>query len=223
VPKDDPIEQRAGPRSLGEPRHPRATWWAPGPSPSRESNSSSISMRSISSTNSGFPSLTVAMRSRTSRGRPLEPRRWSISSAHSCSVRGESEIVVAFILPPAHTGRSSSKSGRAMHSSRIDAPRDQSERCSMRSRKADSPQWTSSNTTTTGRARPRVSRKRRIAQKVSSGAPPSPAPSSFDRFAVISPSCSSSASAAWIASRTAVSLSKSPSPRVSFRASTTGK
>ena len=48
--------------------------------------------------------------------------------------------------------------GRAMHRSRIGPPRDQSARCSTRSRNMASPQWMSSNTTTTGRSRPSASK-----------------------------------------------------------------
>ena len=110
-----------------------------------------------------------------------------------------------------------------MHSNRIAASLDQSAMCSTRSRKVGSPQWMSSNTTTTGRSRPRASRKRRIAQKVSSGAPPSPAPSSLERFAAIVSAWSWPATAAWIRSLIDDSSSKSAIPRASFIAPTTGK
>ena len=86
-----------------------------------------------------------------------------------------------------------------MHRSRIAASRLQSATCSTRSRNIGSPQWMSSRTRTRGCSRPRDSRNRRIAQKVSSGAPPSPAAKSRARFASIADACSSPATVAAIA------------------------
>jgi hypothetical protein len=67
-----------------------------------------------------------------------------------------------------------------MHSSRIGEPRDQSAMCSTRSRKVGSPQWMSSNTSTSGRSRAEASKNRRIAQNVSSPAATSATPISWE-------------------------------------------
>ena len=80
-------------------------------------------------------------------------------SADWSSVSGSSDTVAAFSLPPPHDGRTSSRSERAMHSSRIGEPRDQSAMCSTRSRNVGSPQWMSSNTSTSGRSRAEASKK----------------------------------------------------------------
>ena len=98
-----------------------------------------------------LPSAASRMRARASSGSAARPRRFAISSPHSSSESGSSRIVAALNLPPPHAGRRSSSSGRAMQSTRIGASRDQSAMCSIRSRNVGSPQWMSSNTTTSGR------------------------------------------------------------------------
>ncbi len=67
-----------------------------------------------------------------------------------------------------------------MHKSSIGDPRDQSAICSTRSRNVRSPQWMSSNTSTSGRSRAVASKNRRIAQNVSSPAADSVTPISCD-------------------------------------------
>ena len=77
-------------------------------------------------------------------------------------------MLVACRLP--RPGRESRNSGLAVHSSRIDASLAQSATWSIASSSAGSAQWTSSHTAITGRSLARISRNRRIAQAVSSGA-----------------------------------------------------
>ena len=145
-------------------------------SPSRTTSPSSISIASVSSTNSGLPSDFSTIASASSVGRSVRPRRF-VTRAQACSsVSGSSDTVAAFDFPPAQAGRTSSRSERAMHSSRIGDPRDQSAMCSTRSRNVGSPQWTSSKTSTSGRSRAEASKNRRIAQKVSSPAVASATP-----------------------------------------------
>ena len=115
------------------------------------------------------------------------------------SESGASEIVDAFVLPPAHEG-ADVEQVRPRHAEQQDrGVAAQSATCSMRSRNVSSPQWMSSNTTTRGRSCARISNRRRIDQKVSSGAPPSPAAMSFARLAVIVSACSSDCTAPAIA------------------------
>ena len=59
-------------------------------------------------------------------------------------------------------------SGRAMQSSRIDAPEERSATCSIRSRNVSSPHWMSSKTTTSGRSAAACSSVLRKAQAISS-------------------------------------------------------
>ena len=92
-----------------------------------------------------------------------------MSTAHSSSDRGSSEIDVAFSLPPPQSGRASSSSGRAMHASRIGASTDQSATCSINASIVGSAHCTSSIRNTSGRVAAIASRRRRIAHSVSSG------------------------------------------------------
>ncbi len=88
-------------------------------------------------------------------GQSSAPSRLSTSSMARLAGRAaRAAPCVAFSLPPPQPGRSSSSSGRAMHSSRIGASRVQSATCSIRSRNAGSAQWMSSNTTTSGARAP---------------------------------------------------------------------
>src|SRR5581483_6455388 len=144
------------PASRQPPREGRR--WAP-----------SISIETSSSTNSGMPSAEAWTRRRTSPATPL-PSRFSSSTADSSSDSGSSRIVVAFHLPPPQAGRRSSRSGRARQTSRTGPSRMPSARCSTRSRKVGSAQFTSSKTTTSGFVRESDSSSRRIPQKPSSAA-----------------------------------------------------
>ncbi len=139
--------------------------------PSTRRDPSSSSMRTSSSTKSGFPSAALITRWRqgSSAAPPLStPRRLSIRVSACSSPRGLSSIVVAFGVLLPHPGRISPMSGRARQRSRSGASRVQPSRYSMRSRSVSSAQWMSSMTTTSGWSACR-SITRRIAQEVSSG------------------------------------------------------
>ena len=73
---------------------------------SRTSSPSSISIESISSTNSGLPSAASAILASTSSASSGAPTRFSISRAHSSSESGSSSASVALSLPPPQPGRS---------------------------------------------------------------------------------------------------------------------
>ncbi len=90
--------------------------------------------------------------------------RSGMSSSTSSSRRGSSRSVTG------QAGRRSPSSGRAMQSSRIDAPEDRSATCSIRSRNVSSPHWMSSKTTTSGRSAAACSSVLRKAQAISSAA-----------------------------------------------------
>ncbi len=144
-------------------------------------------------------------------------------SADWSSVSGSSDTVAAFSLPPPHDGRTSSRSERAMHRSRMGEPRDQSAMCSTRSRNVGSPQWMSSNTSTSGRSRAEASKNRRIAQNVSSPAADSATPISCDTCRQTSSWCSSPSSTEQTFDSTTSGRSKSARPAACLIASTTGK
>ena len=131
---------------------------------------SSISIEIISSTNSGFPSAAVWTRANASGVDVPPPSSPSTSCADSLSDSGSRKMAVALCLPPPHAGRASSRSGRAIATSRIGASRDQSAMCSTRSSSVGSAQLRSSNTTTSGCWRASASSKWRTPQKPSSTA-----------------------------------------------------
>ena len=117
-------------------------------------------------------------------------------------------------LPPAHSGRESSSSGRASTSRRIGA-RASVATCSTRSRNAGAAQWRSSSTSTSGRSRASVSSRRRTAHAVSSMGPvdgASPTAAAI-RAATASPSASpartSAAQVATLPPATGASASRS--------------
>ena len=91
---------------------------------------------------------------------------WVDASAGS----GGSVSADARCLPAPQAGRESRNSGLAVHSSRIGASLAQSATWSIASSSAGSAQWTSSHTAITGRSLARISKNRRIAHAVSSGA-----------------------------------------------------
>ncbi len=109
------------------------------------------------------------MRSRTTGSTESSASRLVTSLPHSSAFSGSSRIEVAFNFPPAHPGRSSSSSGRAMHASRIGASRARSAMCSTSSRNVSSAHWRSSITNTTGRSAASRSSSARTAQRISSG------------------------------------------------------
>ena len=121
------------------------------------SPSASPAIATISWMNRGLPPAARAICSRSSPG-----MRSGISSSTSSSPSGSSRSVTGQV------GRRSPSSGRAMHSSRIDAPEESSATCSTRSRNVSSPHWMSSNTTTSGRSAAACSSVLRKAQAISS-------------------------------------------------------
>ncbi len=131
----------------------------------------STSMRIVSSTNSGLPSV----RSRSSAGRgggisPEVPASWKTSfstrSSLSSAESGSSSIAVERTRPPPQPGRVSRSSGRARQRIRSGV-RTQSARCSMRSRSGSSAQWMSSKKSTSGWTSPSVCITSRAAQEIS--------------------------------------------------------
>jgi hypothetical protein len=131
------------------------------------STPSSMSMRSVCSTNSGLPSATSAIRARASPANSAPPTRPWISPSICAAVSGCSVISVALSLGVTHSGRTSRSSGRARHRKSTGAVLIQSARYSSRSRNVGSPHWMSSKTTTSGRCVPRCSKSLRTAQNVS--------------------------------------------------------
>ena len=87
--------------------------------------------------------------------------------AVSSSESGESEIVVAFGLPPPQPGRRARSSGRAVQTTRSGTSLAQSTRWSTKSSRPSSAQWRSSKTSTSGPRSASASRKRRQAAKAS--------------------------------------------------------
>ncbi len=85
-----------------------------------------MSLPSSSSTNSGFPSEARLIWARTSVGSSARPSRPPTSSSLSSSDSASSWMVVTHFFPPPQAGRFSSRSGRAMATSRIGASRVQS-------------------------------------------------------------------------------------------------
>ena len=172
--------QAGGEQELDRRRHRDV---ARGPRPARHAPSSnrrspsSISMPSISSTNSGLPSAASRIRSRAAGGdvrapeqvvdqhaRPRRPRAARAGSRWRSSSRRPSP-------GGARAARAARRRAAGAAASRV-----QSARCSIRSRKVGSAQWMSSNTTTSGRSRARCSRSLRTAQNASSVATGSPQP-----------------------------------------------
>ena len=125
----------------------------------------SASMRIVSSTKSGFPSVFASTVSRSigsSRSFVSASTRAALSPA--CS--GSSSMVVARTRPPPQVGCTSINSGRAMQSSRMGAPFTAA-RCSISSSSGSSPQCTSSKTRTSGCACASCSAHARAAQAIS--------------------------------------------------------
>ncbi len=147
-----------------------------------------------------------------------------MSTAHSSSERGSSEIDVAFNFPPPQSGRASSSSGRAMHASRIGASTDQSATCSINASIVGSAHCTSSIRNTSGRVAAIASRSRRIAHSVSSCAASSPSiPTTCPTCAAMRSRCSSATTNAAIRARASSAVSAPVSPAASRTASTTGR
>ena len=117
---------------------------------STDSTPSSASIRIVSSTNSGLPSVLSSNSQRAS----SESCVPSSSASTSCSLssRGSdsSSIAVARTRPPPQPGRRSSSSGRARQISSSGASRTQVARCSISSSSGSSAQWMSSKTSTSG-------------------------------------------------------------------------
>ena len=104
----------------------------------------SASIRIVSSTKSGLPSVfasTAAVSIGSSRAAVSD----ATSSALSCGCSGSSSIAVARTRPPPQPGLMSSSSLRARQRSMSGASRTEAARCSISSSSGSSPQWTSSN------------------------------------------------------------------------------
>ncbi len=99
-------------------------------------------------------------------------------------------------------GRRSLSSGRAMQSSRIDAPEERSATCSIRSRNVSSPHWMSSNTTTSGRSAAACSSVLRKAQAISSAEVAASLSPSSERIAAAAASSGGSTSSCFSTSTT---------------------
>ena len=126
----------------------------------------SVSMASICSTKSGFPSAARVIRESNSSPTSVSPRRCSRSSSACSSESGSSVIASPRAI---QAGWRSSSSGRARQTMSIGASRDQPQRYSIRSTKVDSAHWRSSKLTIKGCSRARCSSRRRTAHIVSSG------------------------------------------------------
>ncbi len=131
----------------------------------------STSMRMVSSTNSGFPSV----RSRASFDgvgmvSPEAPASWasnfSTRSSLSSSDSGSSSIEVERTRPPPQPGRCSRSSGRARQMMRSGA-RTQSAMCSISSSSGSSAQWMSSKKRTSGCTSASVTMTSRAAHAIS--------------------------------------------------------
>ena len=117
------------------------------------------------STKRGLPSAAAMTRSRAFAGSRVSPRRCSITSPLSASESGASSRSRSYRVD--HSGRCSSRSGRVAQTSSIGASVAVRAMCSMRSRNADSAQWMSSKTTTTGCRAAIDSNSFRVPQKTS--------------------------------------------------------
>src|SRR5439155_1739897 len=113
-----------------------------------------------------FPSAALAMRSCTTAGRPIGPRMFSTMRAPSASDSRAREIVTAFALPCSQRGWSSTRSGRAVATTRTGAFA-VAARYAMSSSMFASAQWMSSKTMMTGRLRAMCSANFVAAQYVS--------------------------------------------------------
>ena len=119
---------------------------------------SSTSIDTNCSTNSGLPSAAAVTRSRIADGgTPAAPSSASTIRAASSSGSGPQRRSDPGPAPVPHAGCSSSRSWRAVHSSRQGASTPPSVRCARSSSSVGSAQWMSSMTTTSGPRAPRMS------------------------------------------------------------------
>ena len=129
--------------------------------------SDSASMRTVSSTKSGLPSVTSRISARHSCPSVVPAISASISCSASASPSGSSSIAAERNRPPPHDGRTSSSSGRASAMMISGASRTYSARCSISSRSGSSAQWMSSKTSTSGCGSASFAPHSRAAQAIS--------------------------------------------------------
>ena len=152
----------------------------------------SSTMRIVSSTYSGLPSVFSSSARRTSGSKLATCSASSASTSSSLSERASasSSIAVDRTRPPPQPGCTSSSSARARQRMRSGA-RTQSERCSISSSSGSSAQWMSSKPSTTGWVSASFSTNARAAQAISCG---ERSPSSASRTPDARPSRSATAS-----------------------------
>ncbi len=186
-----------------------------------------MSIRIVSSTNSGLPSARSSASCGSDVGRsPAAPASWlrscSTSSALSSSESGSSSIAVERTRPPPQPGRASSSSGRARQRMRTGA-RTQSATCSMRSRSGASAQWMSSKSRISGCTSAIPCMTSRAAHAISCGLR---SPSSASISPAASPRTSATASSAQHSrsfSNASSSGSSSEMPAAAFTISPSGQ
>ena len=130
---------------------------------SKRMSPSSMSIESSCSTKSGFPSAASTMRARTRSSRPALPSRCSATALVSSAESGSSSIRLAR-SDVDHSGWRSRSSRRVGQSTSTGAS-PFATTCSRSSRNVASAQWTSSNTTTSGRSAASVSKSLRVAHE----------------------------------------------------------
>ena len=119
----------------------------------RVSCRSSTSIRTSSSTKRGFPSAAPKTRPGTSAATPASPTRCSTSLRLSAPLKGGSSTLAAAPTSRAKSGLTSKSSVRATTTIRIgDAPDGRPRGARSGRGRSGSAQWTSSKTTTSGRA-----------------------------------------------------------------------
>ena len=159
----------------------------------------SPAIASISSMKSGFPAAARAIRSRSSATSCA-----GMSSSTSSAPSGSRRRVTG------QAGCRSTSSGRAMQSSRIDAPEESSATCSIRSRSISSPHWMSSRTTTSGRLAATCSSVLRKAQAISSAVVAASLSPSSERITAAASSSAGSSSSCFSTSTTGQYVIPSP-------------
>ena len=112
----------------------------------------SSSIRIVSSTKSGLPSVFSSSVFRSEVESSRSARSASSSSSLSAGASGSSSIAAARSRPPPQPGRMSSSSGRARQRIISGDSLTRSARCSISSSSGSSAQWTSSKTRINGRA-----------------------------------------------------------------------
>ena len=127
----------------------------------------SSSIRVVSSTKSGFPSVFSSSVFRSDGDSSRSASSASSSSSLSSGASGSSSVAAARRRPPPQLGRMSSSSGRARQRIISGASLTRSARCSISSSSGSSAQWTSSKTRISGLASASSAAHSRAAQAIS--------------------------------------------------------